>query len=112
MYAPIESARSFVPGSVQWYTDRRVLKIRRRTIELTRTEYRLLYPLREGQPVTYEDLASSVYGCLVDPKVRVMMDKHIDRIRGKLRGSGVYVYCVLGYGYILLSELDMEEERY
>jgi hypothetical protein len=46
------------------------------------------------------------YRYQVDDRVRSMMDKHIDRIRNKLRGTGFYVYCVLGYGYLLLPELS------
>ena len=74
-------------------------------IVLTATEYRLLYPLRYGTPVTYENLALLTYNYSFDKKVGVMMDKHIDRIRKKLRGTGIYIYCVLGYGYVLLPEV-------
>ena len=74
------------------------------TIALTSTQYRFIFPLLYGVPVTYADLARIVYGCVVDEKVRMMMDKHIDRIRGKLRGTGVYIYCVLNYGYLLFEE--------
>ena len=102
--SPLHSAH------IQWCPERRTLVIKRRMIKLTPTEYQLLNPLRCGHPVTYTRLASSVYGCSVDSKVRTMMDKHIDRIRGKLRGSGMYIYCVLGYGYVLLSELEFDEE--
>jgi DNA-binding response OmpR family regulator len=89
---------------IHWNTERHVVVIQERIIPLTATEYQLLFPLRGGVPVTYEDLTAIVYKGSVDAKVRVMLDKHIDRIRGKLRGSGVYVYCVLGYGYLLLPE--------
>jgi DNA-binding response OmpR family regulator len=80
----------------------RVVRVQNRTIELTRTEYQFFSPLLTGAPVTYTDLARNVYSCDVDAKVRLMMDKHVDRIRGKLRGSGIYIYCILGYGYVLL----------
>lgn len=96
------------PEHIQWRHERRIIVIKERIIKLTRTEYQLLYPLRNGLPITYADLSAQVYGCLVTPKVRMMMDKHIDRIRGKLRGSGIYIYCVLGYGYVLLSEIEGE----
>jgi DNA-binding response OmpR family regulator len=92
--------------SIYWPEQGRTLVIGSRAIDLTRTEYRLLAPLRAGVPVTYAGLASSAYGCLLDAKVRTMLDKHIDRIRGKLRGSGLYIYCILGYGYVLLPELS------
>jgi DNA-binding response OmpR family regulator len=89
---------------MRWNIERHTVVINNRIIILTVTEFRLLHPLRDGIPVTYAGLASIVYGCSMDEKVRVMLDKHIDRIRGKLRGTGIYVYCVLGYGYLLLPE--------
>jgi DNA-binding response OmpR family regulator len=103
-------AGTLLPGinEFQWYPERRKLMIKNRQISLTRTEYQLLTPLGLGEPVTYADLAMRVYQCLVDQNVRIMLDKHIDRIRGKLRGTGIYIYCVLGYGYILLPEKDLD----
>ncbi len=89
---------------MKWNIERHNVLIKNRTVSLTMTEFQLLYPLRNGLPVTYADLAYMVYKCSMDNKVRAMLDKHIDRIRGKLRGTGVYVYCVLGYGYMLFPE--------
>src|ERR1700731_1602404 len=86
---------AFYRKPIQWQHDCRTILLDGRVIEFTRTEYQLLYPLRSGKAVTYVELARSVYGCPIDQKVRTMMDKHIDRIRGKLYGSGVYIYCVL-----------------
>src|SRR5216110_2522590 len=94
---------------VQWNTEQHSIKAGRTVIKLTPTEYRLLLPLRPGSPVTYENLAWMAYQYKVDDKVRAIMDKHIDRIRGKLRGTGIYVYCVLGYGYLLLPERFPDE---
>lgn len=89
-------------GDIRLVPQRRTVRVQNRTIELTRTEYQFFSPLLTGIPVTYTDLAMDVYRCDVDAKVRLMMDKHVDRIRGKLRGSGIYIYCILGYGYVLL----------
>jgi DNA-binding response OmpR family regulator len=96
---------------IQWNTEQHSIKIGRTVITLTPTEYRLLLPLRSGTPVTYADLAWTAYQYKVDDKVREAMDKHIDRIRCKLRGSGIYVYCVLGYGYLLLPEHFPDENE-
>lgn len=113
MYAAINYVQPSPPAeNIQWNPDRRTLKVSGHAIQFTRTEYQLLYPLREGYPVTYEQLAFSVYGCQVDAKVRTMMDKHIDRIRGKMRGSGMYIYCVLGYGYLLFPESELDDADY
>ncbi len=91
--------------AVTWNNERHSLTIGRTTVLLTATEYRLLFPLKHGRPVSYMQLATTMYNRPLDSKVRTMMDKHIDRIRGKLHGSGIYVYCVLGYGYLLLPEV-------
>ncbi|MBV9613979.1 MAG: response regulator transcription factor [Ktedonobacteraceae bacterium] len=89
---------------IEWNIERHTLLIKNRTIALTLTEFQLLYPLRTGLPVTYAELALMVYNCSMDNKVRMMLDKHIDRMRSKLRGTGIYIYCVLGYGYLLFPE--------
>jgi DNA-binding response OmpR family regulator len=89
---------------IRWYGERHSIAIQGRIIKLTVTEYQILFPLRQGTPVTYAELAMCVYNCPIDEKVRLMMDKHVDRIRGKLRGMGLYIYCVLNYGYVLLPE--------
>src|SRR5262249_53773598 len=91
---------------IQWDSERHFITAGQTIVPLTVTEYRLLFPLRSGKPVTYADLAWMAYRYHVDDRVRSMMDKHIDRIRSKLRGTGFYVYCVLGYGYLLLPELS------
>lgn len=111
MYAFTNQPQTQLPSTyVQWSSDQRTLKINGRTLRFTRTEYQLLYPLRAGQPIAYEQLSSLVYGCPIDPKIRTVIDKHIDRIRGKMRGSGIYIYCVLGYGYLLFFETDTYEK--
>lgn len=96
--------RAVSVSDVRWDVRHRSITIGDDIISFTRVQYRLLFPLRHGTPVTYADLAESTYHCAVDSQVRTMMDKHIDRIRGKLRGTGIYIYCIMGYGYILLSE--------
>jgi DNA-binding response OmpR family regulator len=112
MLIPVRTMASPLDAQkLQWCQQRRALLIDNRAIAFTRTEHLLFAPLHSGKPVTYADLANSAYGCQLDPKVRVMMDKHIDRIRGKLRGSGVYIYCVLGYGYVLLPEMVSPDDE-
>jgi DNA-binding response OmpR family regulator len=95
-------------SDIRWDAEHRTVVIGNVTVTLTPIQYRLLFPLRQGKAVTYTDLARMVYHCEVDEKVRMMMDKHIDRLRRKLRGTGIYIYCVMGYGYLLLDELETE----
>ena len=99
-------------SDIQWNAERHCVRIGRTVIRLTETEYRLLFALRRGEAVTYAQMAWQVYNYrMVDMKMRLTMDKHIDRTRGKLRGTGIYIYCVLGYGYLLLPELSPGEEE-
>jgi DNA-binding response OmpR family regulator len=89
---------------IVWNDEQHLLTIGRTTVSLTATEYRLLLPLKNNRAVSYTELAYKTYNRELDKRTRTMMDKHVDRIRGKLRGTGVYIYCVLGYGYFLLPE--------
>jgi DNA-binding response OmpR family regulator len=90
---------------LQWNAERHIIVVRNRIIPLTEIQYQLLFPLGSGTPLTYTELAARVYQSLPDKQIRMLMDKHIDRIRRKLLGTGIYVYCVIGYGYILLPEV-------
>ncbi|HEY4384625.1 MAG TPA: winged helix-turn-helix domain-containing protein [Ktedonobacteraceae bacterium] len=96
---------------IEWDTPQHSLSIQGVKIKLTKTEYRLLYPLRHGSPLTYEELARIVYNCATDRHTRMMIDKHIDRIRNKLRDTGIYIYCILGYGYLLFNDNSQTEEE-
>ena len=89
-------------NTIHWCPSQRALYAEPWSVRFTPTEYRLLFPLRHGYPMSYAQLAMMVYNCSIDAKVREMMDKHMDHIRGKLEGVGLYVYCVFGYGYVLL----------
>jgi DNA-binding response OmpR family regulator len=105
----VRSENTLSVKDIKWNVEKRTILIKNRMVALTSTEFQLLYPLRYGTPVTYADLAFMVYRCGMDSKVRVMLDKHIDRMRSKLRGTGIYIYCVLGYGYMIFPE-DWSDE--
>lgn len=100
----IDERRAVQVQDMKWDLERRAVTIGNITVILTSTEYRLLLSLRHGHPVTYTNLAMMAYNYAMDTKVRMMMDKHIDRIRSKIRGTGIYIYCVNNYGYVLLPE--------
>jgi DNA-binding response OmpR family regulator len=89
---------------IEWNESEHSLLVNNVKVSLTKTQYKLFYPLQYGWPVTYNELANIVYNYDADLQVRMMIDKHIDRIRDKLRGTGIYIYCVLGYGYLLLND--------
>ena len=106
---PQPQEQSLQISDIVWNNEQHSIMIGNTTVMLTATEYRLLYPLRAGVAITYRNLALAAYNYTVDEKVRIMMDKHIDRIRSKLRGTGIYIYCVLSYGYLLLPELTEDD---
>ncbi len=92
-------------GDIRWDIEQHTIAIGDATIVLTSLQYHLLSLLRHGLPTTYSELTRGVYNCDVDERTRMMMDKLVDRIRGKLQGTGIYVYCIFGYGYLLLNEV-------
>lgn len=93
-----------------WNDDIHVLKTMYVTITFTAMEYRMLSSLRDGHPVSYAMLACFMYNRKLDRKTHEMLFKLIDKIRGKLRGTGVYIYCIIGYGYFLLPEIQPNQD--
>lgn len=107
--AQLESReQSVCLSDIQWNSEQHTILIKDTTVTLTPVQYRLLAPLQYGRPVTYTKLAYLTYNCSIDKSVRKAIDKQIDRIRTKLYGTGVTIYCILRYGYVLLRE-DEEE---
>ena len=79
----------------------RTLLVDKQVVQLTPTEYRLLLLLLQGQPLSDADLAQAAFSRGMDSLVRESLDKHIDKIRGKLEPLGLSVYRLRRYGYIL-----------
>ncbi|HTK06192.1 MAG TPA: hypothetical protein VL485_03405 [Ktedonobacteraceae bacterium] len=95
-------------NNIIWDDKHHALKVAHTTVLFTAMEYCIVSSLRHGHPVSYMALAHLIYNRELDGKVRTMMDKHVERIRGKLRGTGIYIYCVLSYGYFLLPEIPAD----
>jgi hypothetical protein len=63
----------------------------------------LLRSLQHGRAINYAQLAQSVYRCGMDKKVRAVLDKRIDKIRGKCAGwdslsiasTAMAIFCCL-----------------
>ena len=72
-------------------------------VKFTPTEYRLLVPLLCGHAMTDRDLAQAGFACDVNPQIHKSIEKHIDKIRGKLRLFELNIHRVAKYGYILLE---------
>ena len=109
-YSKLTTRRQPHVSEIRWDDQRRTIAVNHRSLSLTPLEYQILFALRSGKAVHYTQLATQVYRCDMDKKVREIMDKHMDKIRGKLRGLGFFVYCIHGYGYILLPDHCWDEE--
>ncbi len=83
----------------------RILIVDSLMIKFTPTEYRLLLSLLSGRVVTDSHLARECFSCELDQGVQKNLDKHIDKIRGKLQLAGLGVHRVSKYGYVLLAAL-------
>lgn len=95
-----------------WNEEERGLMVGSKIVNFTRVEWKFLSALRSLKPVSYEDLAQTTHNRSADKSVRIYIDKCIDRVRVKLRKSstGLYVYCVLGYGYVLMPGVAVKRK--
>ncbi len=94
-------------NSICWQEDQHCIQIGEQKLYFTKTEYNILSALRYGTAITYKQLTLHVYQRIFDDTTRVTIEKHIATIRTKLQGTGFYVYCVSGYGYLLLPEYSL-----
>jgi DNA-binding response OmpR family regulator len=83
--------------------ENRILVVDSLMIKFTPIEYRLLLSLLSGQVVADSNLAREALSCEMDRGVQKNLDKHIDKIRSKLRLAGLGVHRVSKYGYVLLA---------
>lgn len=104
MSSPLVSCLPIGTHRIQRDDASRVLIVDCLLVRFTPTEYRLLMPLLQGYPLSDLDLVRSAFSCDLDSCVRENLDKHIDKIRSKLRPSGLNIYRVAKYGYVLLAE--------
>lgn len=88
---------------IQRNDESRILVVDSLIIKFTPTEYRLLLPLLNERVVADAVLAREAFFCELDRHVQKNLDKHIDRIRHKLRLVGFGVHRISKYGYILLA---------
>lgn len=106
----------FDEGMLHWEPQTRTVvfththRSRRQSVRWTITEYRLFVLLADGLPTTYDEFANELYQSASDPAIRAALDKHIDRMRRKLRGTGLTIRTILTYGYLLMDEQRDESE--
>lgn len=90
--------------SIIWDKQRRMVRTGPFTLWFSPLEFRLLFALRDGLPTSYQYLIEALYACSDGEPERVNLGKMVDRTRKKLLGTGIYIYCVQKYGYILYPE--------
>lgn len=100
--APAQDAPPQPP--VRLYHEQRVLAIGGAPVRLTPLEYRLMTLLARwpGAPVSFVALTRAAFDRDADAETRQALEKHMDRLRSKLRPYGATLPCVMGYGYLLL----------
>ena len=93
--------------SIQCSDESRVLAVDARAMKFSPIEYRLLKLLLEEQPVPIldRDLVQAGFSCRMNSSSRENLDKHIDKIRSKLRPSGLNIHRVTGYDMFYLRIL-------
>lgn len=84
----------------------RLLLINDIPIQFSPLEYRVMLALiaRNGVPVSFETLTRAASWPGESPCSRMALERHIDRIRQKLRVCGAEIRGVTGYGCVLLAE--------
>ncbi len=96
-------------GNLRMEQARRRVQVGEREIEITPTEFRLLFALAKasGQVVSRSDLAAAAWGH-EEPSDGRSIDAHLSRLRSKLTeaSADVHISSVRGEGYRLLSRLD------
>ncbi len=83
----------------------RILVIDSFLVKFTPTQYRLLMPLLSGNVVSDEDLLrEALLGSGDIAADGYNLDRHISKMRSRLQPSGLTIYRVTQYGYILLAD--------
>ncbi|HEV2236612.1 MAG TPA: winged helix-turn-helix domain-containing protein [Ktedonobacterales bacterium] len=91
--------------TITTYDEHRLLLIDGNPVRFTPLEYRLIRLLLDhaGIPVPFDDLTRAAFQQDADLSTRRALDKHIDRLRSKLRPVGLTLAHVSRYGYVLLG---------
>lgn len=106
MSSPLLPCSPIGPHLIQRNDASRTLIVNNLVAQFTPTEYRLLLALLQTQPLSDKDLAQIAFSREIDSLVRESLNKHMDKIRGKLQPLGLSVYRLRGYGYLISVSPD------
>ena len=96
-----------IQGHVVQHSDpHRLLVIDDVVVSCTPTEYPLLIGLlqQSGGYVACASLVECAFQSPLDRSSRRSLTQHMSRVRSKLWPFGLDVFCISGYGYLLLSK--------
>jgi len=105
--APQEDEKLLRIGDLLIDRDRHRVSIKEKTIQLTSTEFKLLYELasKRGRVQTRENLLDKVWGYTYEGYARTV-DTHIRRLREKLGKMGETIETIRGIGYRFQEEKE------
>ncbi len=104
---PEEGARFIKVGELSIDVDRYSVSLKGKPIQLTSTEFKLLYELASscGRVKTREYLLDKVWGYTYEGYARTV-DTHIRRLREKLGAMGDWIETIRGVGYRFREEKE------
>jgi len=105
--APQEDEKLLRIGDLLIDRGRHRVSIKEKTIQLTSTEFKLLYELasKRGRVQTRENLLDKVWGYTYEGYARTV-DTHIRRLREKLGKMGEAIETIRGIGYRFQEEKE------
>ena len=100
-----EGERTIEIGDLLIDIDRHHVSVKKRPLQLTSTEFKLLVELasKKGRVLTREHLLDKVWGYTYEGYARTV-DTHIRRLREKLGNLGEYIETLRGVGYRFRAE--------
>ena len=104
MPSNLVSCSSIGTHCIQRNDECRIVVIDGIVIKFTPTQYRLLVLLLEGRPVADAQLLRATLTCGEDSPISRVLEKHIEKIRSKLRLYGLTIHRIAKYGYLLLAD--------
>ncbi len=75
-------------------------------VKFSPIQYHLIQLLSDGLLKSDAELVKTVCSCEVDVFGRENLEKHIKKIRSKVRPCGLYVSRTINRGYTLIDESD------
>ncbi len=108
---PVEGEKLIQIGNLLIDAERHHVSIKKKPIQLTHTEFKLLFELASGRGrvFTRDKLLDRVWGYTYEGYARTV-DTHIKHLRDKLGSMGDWIETIRGLGYRFREESDQQGE--